>query len=145
LLLPWECFRGGGFPNIEPKLSSHYSTQEEVLAITGFCVGTVPPFAHRTRLRTLVDAAVLNSGEKVVGGGGDVNTHVVLEASALLEATCGEAVVLREARGEAPLAAAVTPARQWSPVRRVVGDDAGAAGEVPDSETDRVHPFLRCV
>ncbi|MEW5985082.1 MAG: YbaK/EbsC family protein [Chloroflexota bacterium] len=42
---------------------------EEVLAITGYPVGTVPPFGHREKLLTLVDAAVLSQHELYCGGG----------------------------------------------------------------------------
>lgn len=40
-----------------------------VLALTGFPVGTVPPFGHTTRLRTLLDAGVLAQPEVFAGGG----------------------------------------------------------------------------
>lgn len=42
---------------------------EEVLAITGYPVGTVPPFGHRQKLRTVVEAAVLSQNELYCGGG----------------------------------------------------------------------------
>jgi prolyl-tRNA editing enzyme YbaK/EbsC (Cys-tRNA(Pro) deacylase) len=60
-----------------------------VFAITGFPVGTVPPFGHKTRLRTLVDAAVLVQPEVYAGGGA---------IDALLRITPAE--IVRAARAE---------------------------------------------
>ena len=40
-----------------------------VLDLTGFAVGTVPPFGHRTPLRTLLDPRVLAFDEIFAGGG----------------------------------------------------------------------------
>ncbi len=40
-----------------------------VLNLTGFAVGTVPPFGHRTQLRTLLDPRVLALDEIFAGGG----------------------------------------------------------------------------
>jgi len=42
---------------------------EVVLELTGFAVGTVPPFGHRTLLRTLLDPRVLTFDEIYAGGG----------------------------------------------------------------------------
>jgi prolyl-tRNA editing enzyme YbaK/EbsC (Cys-tRNA(Pro) deacylase) len=40
-----------------------------VLDLTGFEVGTVPPFGHRRPLRTLLDPRVLEFDEIYAGGG----------------------------------------------------------------------------
>ena len=40
-----------------------------VLNLTGYAVGTVPPFGHRTQLRTLLDPRVLTFDEIFAGGG----------------------------------------------------------------------------
>ena len=40
-----------------------------VLNLTGFAVGTVPPFGHRTQLRALLDPRVLEFDEIFAGGG----------------------------------------------------------------------------
>jgi len=40
-----------------------------VLNLTGFAVGTVPPFGYRTRLRPLLDPRVLEFDEIFAGGG----------------------------------------------------------------------------
>ena len=42
---------------------------EVVLELTGFAVGTVPPFGHRTMMRTLMDPRVLTFDEIYAGGG----------------------------------------------------------------------------
>ncbi len=47
---------------------------EVVLELTGFAVGTVPPFGHRSQLRTLLDPRVLEFDEIFAGGG----THQAL-------------------------------------------------------------------
>jgi len=41
----------------------------EVLALTGYPVGAVPPLGHATRLRILIDPAVLAQPEVYAGGG----------------------------------------------------------------------------
>lgn len=45
------------------------ASPETVLNLTGFVVGTVPPFGHRTKLRTLLDPRVLALDEIFAGGG----------------------------------------------------------------------------
>ena len=42
---------------------------EDVIELTGFAVGTVPPFGHRTNLRVLLDPRVLEFDEIYAGGG----------------------------------------------------------------------------
>ena len=54
----------------------------QVLDITGYQVGAVPPFGHQQRLRTVVDTAVLERSE-IYGGGGDVNALVSLTPTEL--------------------------------------------------------------
>lgn len=43
----------------------------QVLNITGFTVGTVPPFGHKIRLKTFMDHAVLAQTELYAGGGAE--------------------------------------------------------------------------
>jgi prolyl-tRNA editing enzyme YbaK/EbsC (Cys-tRNA(Pro) deacylase) len=57
-----------------------------VLAITGFAVGTVPPFGHKTRLRTLIDAGVLAQPE-VYAGGGAIDALVRIAPAEIVRAT----------------------------------------------------------
>jgi Cys-tRNA(Pro) deacylase len=60
----------------------------EVLAITGFPAGGVPPFGHRERLPTYVDPRVLEQ-EVVFAGGGTDNSLIRLEPQMILEHTGG--------------------------------------------------------
>jgi prolyl-tRNA editing enzyme YbaK/EbsC (Cys-tRNA(Pro) deacylase) len=57
-----------------------------VLGITGFPVGTVPPFGHKTRLRTLIDAGVLAQPE-VCAGGGAIDALVRIAPAEIVRAT----------------------------------------------------------
>jgi membrane protein len=61
------------------KLSAHWgvgkkrvklASTEKVVALTGYPVGAVPPFGHRTPSPTLMDPAVLNQPVVYAGGGG---------------------------------------------------------------------------
>lgn len=64
---------------------------EQVLAVTGFPVGTVPPFGHLQPLATLVDAGVLRE-TAVYGGGGAINALMRLTPQELLRITNGRIV-----------------------------------------------------
>jgi prolyl-tRNA editing enzyme YbaK/EbsC (Cys-tRNA(Pro) deacylase) len=55
---------------------------EQVLEITGYPVGTVPPFGHKEMLPTLVEAGVLRQEELYAGGGG-INALVKLRTAEL--------------------------------------------------------------
>jgi prolyl-tRNA editing enzyme YbaK/EbsC (Cys-tRNA(Pro) deacylase) len=72
-----------------------FARPEQALAITGFVVGSMPPFGHRTTLRTLVDAAVFRQ-ETVYGGGGSIDAMMELTSAELVRATRGEAAELSE-------------------------------------------------
>lgn len=71
---------------------------ETVQAVTGFPVGTVPPFGHVTRLRTLVDSGVLALPE-VFAGGGALDALLRLAPAELVRAAQAEIVAVR---AEAP-------------------------------------------
>jgi Cys-tRNA(Pro) deacylase len=62
---------------------------EQALEVTGYVVGAMPPFGHRTRLPTLIDPAVLSHSE-IFGGGGDINVMLRLASNELLRVTGGE-------------------------------------------------------
>ncbi len=62
-----------------------------VLAITGFAVGSVPPFGHPSRLRTLIEASVLEQPE-VYGGGGAIDTLVRIAPTEIVRVTQAETV-----------------------------------------------------
>ena len=69
------------------------ATPEMVLQLTGYPVGTVPPFGHREQLRTLVDPRVLVWSE-VFAGGGAHNALVQLYPQDILKVTKAEIVDL---------------------------------------------------
>lgn len=55
---------------------------KQVAAITGYAVGTVPPFGHSQPLPTLIDEGVLAQSE-VYAGGGAINALLRLDAAEL--------------------------------------------------------------
>lgn len=58
----------------------------QVLALTGYAVGGVPPFGHRSRLPVLLDRSVL-AFAAVYGGGGDDRTLLKITPAELLRVT----------------------------------------------------------
>jgi prolyl-tRNA editing enzyme YbaK/EbsC (Cys-tRNA(Pro) deacylase) len=67
---------------------ARFATPEQALAITGYVVGSMPPFGHRRPLTTLVDPGVA-AQPLVYGGGGDVNAMMRLTPAELLRVTGG--------------------------------------------------------
>jgi prolyl-tRNA editing enzyme YbaK/EbsC (Cys-tRNA(Pro) deacylase) len=55
---------------------------EQVLAITGYVAGSVPPFGHKAKLRTIVEQAVYEQAV-VYGGGGEIDALMRLETAVL--------------------------------------------------------------
>ena len=76
-----------------------FATAEEALAITGYRVGAMPPFGHRTPLPTLVDALTVPESGTVFAGGGGVSALLELDAADLGAVTGARRVAL--SRGEA--------------------------------------------
>jgi prolyl-tRNA editing enzyme YbaK/EbsC (Cys-tRNA(Pro) deacylase) len=68
-----------------------FATAEQALEVTGFVVGSMPPFGHRQKLRTLVDPAVTQQ-KTVFGGGGDLDAMMKLVSAELLRVTAAEVV-----------------------------------------------------
>jgi prolyl-tRNA editing enzyme YbaK/EbsC (Cys-tRNA(Pro) deacylase) len=66
---------------------------EVVLALTGFPVGTVPPFGHSSPLRCLIDPGVLQL-EQVYAGGGAHNALLRLPPQEILRITQAEVIDL---------------------------------------------------
>jgi len=64
---------------------------EEVLAVTGYAVGAMPPFGHRQPLPTLIDRRVL-ALPVVFAGGGDENAMLRLDPREIARIT-GAAVI----------------------------------------------------
>jgi len=74
---------------------ARFATPEQALEITGFVVGSMPPFGHLTRMRTLLDRAVSNQ-EVIFGGGGDINAMMRLTPGELIKVTGAEITSLSE-------------------------------------------------
>ena len=64
---------------------------EQVMAITGYAVGAVPPFGHLAKIPTLLDVGVL--AEAIIyGGGGENNALMRLSTVELQRAIKGDVV-----------------------------------------------------
>jgi len=72
-----------------------FASPEQALAITGYVVGSMPPFGHMQNLRTLVDPAVVEQ-KAIFGGGGEINAMMRLDAAELIRVTGAELVALSE-------------------------------------------------
>ena len=72
-----------------------FASPERALEITGYVVGSMPPFGHLNRLRTLIDSAVPEMPE-IFGGGGDLNAMMRLAPEELLRVTEAEVIPLSE-------------------------------------------------
>jgi prolyl-tRNA editing enzyme YbaK/EbsC (Cys-tRNA(Pro) deacylase) len=66
---------------------------EKVLELTGYAVGTVPPFGHREDVRTLLDPRVLDFSE-VYAGGGSHNALIRLDPQEIRRITQAEIIDL---------------------------------------------------
>ena len=72
-----------------------FATPDQALAITGYVVGSMPPFGHRQRLPTLVDPAVTRL-DTVYGGGGALDAMLRLTTAELLRVTGAQVVAVAE-------------------------------------------------
>ncbi len=72
-----------------------FAAPDQALEITGFIVGSMPPFGHLSKLRTLIDPAVARL-ETIYGGGGDINAMMRLQSDVLIETTRAEITELSE-------------------------------------------------
>ena len=71
------------------------ATAQQVLEISGFEVGAMPPFGHRLPLRTLIDRRVLEVPEAYAGGGAE-NALVRLNPQEIQRVTGAEILDLLE-------------------------------------------------
>ncbi len=67
---------------------------EDVLAISGYTVGAMPPFGHSSALPTLLDESVLEQPAVYAGGGSDT-ALVRLDPQEILAATGAQVLDLR--------------------------------------------------
>jgi Cys-tRNA(Pro) deacylase len=61
------------------------ATEDEVLAVTGYRIGTVSPFGMARPVRVMVDAGVLKEDEVSIGSGVR-NTAIIMRSADLLQA-----------------------------------------------------------
>ncbi len=72
-----------------------FANAEKALEITGYVVGSMPPFGHKHKLRTLVDKDVTEISE-IFGGGGEIDAMMRLTPAELLNVTAAEVVKVSE-------------------------------------------------
>ena len=65
----------------------------QVVDITGYEVGTVPPFGHLKRLPTIIESRVMNQ-ETIYAGGGTINALMRLSTAELLRVSTAEVLSL---------------------------------------------------
>ncbi len=73
------------------------ATEDEVLKVTGYRVGTVSPFGMKRQVRVLIDSSVLEE-EEISIGSGIRNTAIILKSTDLRRAL-GEAEVISLVEG----------------------------------------------
>ena len=74
----------------------HLADAEQVLALTGYAVGTVPPVGLKTSMPRFIDPAVLEH-EVIYAGGGGINALLKMRSAELQRATGAEVLaVLRD-------------------------------------------------
>ncbi|MCP5014216.1 MAG: YbaK/EbsC family protein [Ketobacter sp.] len=72
-----------------------FATPEQALEITGYIVGSMPPFGHLQKLPTFVDPAITKL-DIIFGGGGDIDAMMRLTPDELLRMTEGEILDVSE-------------------------------------------------
>jgi Cys-tRNA(Pro)/Cys-tRNA(Cys) deacylase len=72
-----------------------FADPAKALEISGYVVGSMPPFGHRIRLYTLIDPAVMQM-DIIFGGGGDIDAMLRLTPDELLRVSGGELVEVSE-------------------------------------------------
>jgi len=68
------------------------ATEEEVLEVTGYRVGTVSPFGLKTQVNVLIDASVLKE-EEISIGSGVRNMAIIMKSKDLQKALHGAEIV----------------------------------------------------
>ena len=72
-----------------------FASPEQALEITGYIVGSMPPFGHHQTLRTFIDPAI-TALDSIYGGGGDIDAMMRLTPDELLRVTTGELLPVSE-------------------------------------------------
>jgi len=68
------------------------ATEDEVLAVTGYRVGTVSPFGVKRPLKVLIDAGVMNE-EEISTGSGVRNIAIILKSADLHRALANAEII----------------------------------------------------
>lgn len=71
------------------------ASADQVLSMTGYQAGALPPFGHQQPIRTLVEEGVAKQ-DVVYGGGGDTNALMRLTTAELLRIAGADVVSLHE-------------------------------------------------
>jgi Cys-tRNA(Pro) deacylase len=75
------------------KKQVKFASAEQALTITGYVVGSMPPFGHRQKLLTLVDTAIPEL-PVIFGGGGEIDAMMRLTPAELLRVTGAEVLAV---------------------------------------------------
>lgn len=70
----------------------------QVSHFTGYQVGTVPPFGHKSQIDTVIEQSLIELND-IYAGGGEINVLLRIKTSELHRATGAEIVELRQASG----------------------------------------------
>ena len=70
-----------------------FANSTQVEAITGYSIGSVPPFGHRQRLKTLIEEGVMDQ-DAIYAGGGGINTLMRVGTAELVRVTSATLVSL---------------------------------------------------
>ncbi|MCU0615276.1 MAG: hypothetical protein MUD09_09405, partial [Desulfobacterales bacterium] len=72
-----------------------FASPEQALAISGYIVGSMPPFGHKQKLPTLVDTNVPRM-DMIFAGGGGIDAMMRLTSHELLRVTPAKVVDISE-------------------------------------------------
>lgn len=81
-----------------PPRAVRLARPERVRRVTGFPVGAMPPFGHRTALPTWIDERTVPKDGEVFAGGGARDALLAIDAAELLELTGDRRAPLTEER-----------------------------------------------
>jgi Cys-tRNA(Pro) deacylase len=63
-----------------------FATSAQVEDLTGYSIGSVPPFGHKQKLKTFIEEGVMDQ-DAIYAGGGGINTLIRVETAELLAVT----------------------------------------------------------
>ncbi len=116
--------------NVEPRLVK-LATAEEVQAITGYAVGTVPPFGFKAgRIPTFMDPDIQRF-ETVYAGGGGMDALLKITSADLLRVTNAEVLVMLHR----PSASTPAPVQSPAAAPAELGSDTAPESTGPNPNT----------